>query len=312
MAGAPDRIMVTGANGFVGRHLTAALTAAFPGAELSIPEFDVADVARVEAAVRAARPSSCIHLAALSTNAQVTADESHAWAVNLHGTLHLANAILRHVPDCQLVFVSTADAYGASFRSGIQLDETAPLAPLNTYAATKAAADLALGAMAGQGLRVVRVRPFNHTGPGQSSGLVVAAFARQIVRIESGLQDPVMAVGNLDPRRDFLDVRDVCAAYVACVARRDAIEPGTIVNLGSGTARRIGDILNDLAAIAGVMVQTRADPAKTRGTDVALAWGDTTRARELLGWTPIVPWADTLRDVLDDWRQRIATEPESR
>jgi GDP-4-dehydro-6-deoxy-D-mannose reductase len=311
MVGAPARLLVTGANGFVGRHLTAALAAAFPEAVLLAPEFDVTDSAAVDAAIRAARPDSCIHLAALSTNALAAADEHHAWAVNLHGTLHLAHAIPRHVPECQLVFVSSADAYGASFRRCGMLDENAPLAPLNTYTATKAAADLALGAMAGQGLRVVRLRPFNHTGPGQSSGLVVASFARQIARIEAGLQKPVITVGNLEPRRDFMDVRDVCAAYVACVAHRDAIEPGTIINLASGTPRRIGDILNDLAAMAGVTVETQVDPGRTRATDVAIAWGDAAKARELIGWKPVALWPKTLRDVLDDWRQRIASEPES-
>src|SRR5262249_19286486 len=140
-------------------------------------------------------------------------DEGQAWEVNLHGTLHLARAILRHVPDCQMLFASSADAYGWSFQSGTALAENAPLAPRNTYAATKAAADLALGSMTEQGLRCVRLRPVNHTGPGQSDQFVVAAFARQIARVATGLQPPLLEVGNLDAWRDFLDVRDVCAAY---------------------------------------------------------------------------------------------------
>ena len=169
--------------------------------------------------LRSASPDSCIHLAAISTIAAAQQDQDRAWQVNLHGTLSLAHAILRYAPECQLIFASTADAYGASFEPGAKLDEHAPLAPLNTYSATKAAADLALGSMARQGLRVVRLRPFNHTGPGQTAQFVVAAFARQVARIAAGRQPPVLEVGNLEPRRDFLDVRDVCAAYTACVDR---------------------------------------------------------------------------------------------
>ena len=239
------------------------------------------------------------------------ANEDRAWAVNLHGTLHLGRAILLHAPGCQLVFASSADAYGASFRGGAKLDESAPFAPLNIYAATKAAADLALGAMVEQGLAVVRLRPFNHTGSGQTSGLVVAAFARQIARIESGLQEPAINVGNLDPRRDFLDVRDVCAAYVACVAGRASIEPGAIFNIASGQARRIGDVLDALMEISGVTAEIRVDATRTRTTDVPLAWCDSARALDELGWSAGTPWDQTLRDVLDDWRRRVAVDPES-
>jgi GDP-4-dehydro-6-deoxy-D-mannose reductase len=310
MAVAPRRILVTGATGFVGRHLMVSLAAAFPDATLIAPAFDVADAVDVAKVVRAAAPDACIHLAAISTSAMVRPDEDRAWAVNLHGSLYLARAILIDAPACQLVFASTADAYGESFRPGIKLDERAPLAPLNVYAATKAAADLALGAMAEQRLRVVRVRPFNHTGPGQTSGLVVAAFARQIARIESGLQEPVISVGNLEPRRDFLDVRDVCAAYVACLTRRDVIEPGTIINVASGEARRVGDVLDALLDLAGVTVEIRVDPARTRATDVPLAWCEPAHARDLLGWKPTTQWSQTLRDVLDDWRRRIAVAPQ--
>src|SRR6185312_9544029 len=123
MATSPGRILVTGASGFVGRHLTAAFASAFPDAMLLAPAFDVARAEDVTSAVRSAAPDACVHLAAISTSAQVRANEDRAWAVNLHGTLHLARALLLHAPACQLVFASTADAYGASFRNGAKLDE---------------------------------------------------------------------------------------------------------------------------------------------------------------------------------------------
>ena len=176
------------------------------------------------------------------------------------------------------------------------------------YAATKAAADLALGALAGQRLRVVRLRPFNHTGPGQSADLVIPAFARQVARIAAGLQPPVLEVGNLDTWRDFLDVRDVCAAYVACIDRRATLPPGSILNIGSGRPRRIGDVLAELMTLARVTAEVRVETSRTRGNDVRRTVADAGRARALLGWAPAVPLARTLADVLDDWRQRIGAE----
>jgi len=300
---APRRILLTGAGGFVGRHLTAALAAAFPDAALLTEQVELRDEAAVAAQVAAGQPDVCVHLAAIATVAAARDDEDLAWDVNLHGTLRLARAILRHAPQCRLLFVSSADIY-ANRADGL-LDEEAKLAPRNAYAATKAAADLALGAMLGQGLLVARLRPFNHTGPGQSADLVIAAFARQIARVAAGLQAPVLAVGNLDSFRDFLDVRDVCAAYVACIERGEALPPGTILNLGSGEARRVGDVLAELLALAGVSAEVRAEAARTRPDAAARVAADTARARALLGWRPVVPWSQTLADVLDDWRARV-------
>jgi GDP-4-dehydro-6-deoxy-D-mannose reductase len=304
----PHRILLTGASGFVGRHLRAALAAAYPGAALLADPVDLCDGEAVAASVATARPEVCVHLAAVATQAAARHDENHAWDVNLHGSLRLAHALLRHAPDCQMLFVSSAEAYGGGGVAGAAIDEDVPLAPKNLYAATKAAADLALGAMAGERLRVVRLRPFNHTGPYQSADLVIPAFARQVARIAAGLQPPLLDVGNLDIWRDFLDVRDVCAAYVACIDRRATLPPGIILNIGSGQARRIGDVLTDLMTLAGVTAEVRVETSRTRANDIPRAVADSGRARALLGWAPAVPWSQTLADVLDDWRRRIGAE----
>jgi GDP-4-dehydro-6-deoxy-D-mannose reductase len=299
---------VTGGSGFVGLHLMPALAAAFPDAVLATPKMDIQDAARVEETVRAIKPEVCVHLAAVSAIGAARQAPDHAWKVNFHGTLNLAWALLQAAPACQMVFVSSADAYGASFRAGHALDEAAPLAPLNVYGHTKAAADFVLAGMAAQGLRVVRLRPFNHTGAGQSADFVVPAFARHIARIFAGLQPPVLEVGNLETWRDFLDVRDVCAAYVACIAKREELAPGTILNLASSHARRVGDVLNDLASLANVELTVKVDASRVRGTDIRLACGDASRAQALLGWQPAIPWTQTLQDVLDDWRRRVGSE----
>jgi GDP-4-dehydro-6-deoxy-D-mannose reductase len=298
--------LVTGAGGFVGRHLLPALAQHLPGAEAVHAHADLADPASVEQEVRQVRPDACVHLAAISAVGAAREDPDRAWRVNLGGTLALARAILAHAPGCLLLFVSSADCYGESFRTGERLGEGAPLAPLNPYAATKAAADLALGAMVPEGLRVVRARPFNHTGPGQMPAFAVPAFARQAARIAAGLQPPVVQVGNLEPRRDFLDVRDVCAAYALCLVRGDALPPGTILNLASGEARRIGDVLGDVLREAGVEARVEASAARLRPADLPVARGDAGLAGRLLGWAPGTPWAETLRSVVADWRERVA------
>lgn len=299
------RILVTGAGGFVGQHLLPILRQHFPAAAVHARPFDVTDAAAVDAAIRGARPDAVVHLAAIAAIPAARQDPALAWRVNLDGTLMLARAVLQHVPACTMLFASSADIYGASFRAGMPLDERALPAPLNAYGATKAAADLALGAMAADGLRVIRVRPFNHTGPRQSPAFVVAAFAEQVARIAAGLQPPVLRVGALDPMRDFLDVRDVCAAYAACLARADTLASGTVLNVASGEARRVGDVLQALLDAAGVVAEVRTDSARLRPTDIPVAVGDAGLARRVLGWTPSIPWDRTIADVIADWRARV-------
>jgi len=208
-----------------------------------------------------------------------------------------------------LIHVSSADAYGRSFTAGAPLDETALLAPINVYGATKAAADLALGAMPGPGteggLHVIRLRSFNHAGPGQGDDFALSAFARQVARIASGLQPPVLRTGNLDPERDFLDVRDVVRAYALAIARARTLPNRIILNLASGTPRRIGTVLADLIALARVQITIEPDPARMRPSDIPRSVGDAGLARDLLGWEPHIPWQQTLADVLEDWKSRV-------
>lgn len=307
----PRRILVTGAGGFVAQHLLPQLREAFPAAELVAmggpgARVDLADAGAIEGFVAGVAPDACVHLAGVTAVPAANADPDGAWRVNLLGTLALARALQKARADAVLLFASSAEIYGRSFAVGVKLDEAGVPAPMNTYAATKAAADLALGAMAATGLRVVRMRPFNHTGPGQSASFVVPAFARQVARIAAGLQEPRMQVGALDPLRDFLDVRDVCAAYVAVLARADALAPGAIFNIASGMPRRIGDILAELMRLAGVAAEVSTGTTLLRRAEIPLACGDAGAARQALGWAPAIGWEQTLGDVLADWRARVA------
>lgn len=316
MSFAPARVLVTGAAGFVGRHLLAALRKAFPAAELvpaarppedgaGMRPFDLFDPEGIEALVAEIRPDACVHLAAMAAVQDSFADPDGVWRANVDGTRALAAALLRHAPACLLLHVSSGEVYGLSFGAGAPLDEQAAMQPANPYAAAKAAADLALGEMALRGLRVLRMRPLNHVGPGQSTRFAIPAFASQIARIEAGLQPPVIRTGALDRWRDFLDVRDVCEAYVAAIARSDALPAGLALNIASGRPRRVGDVLADMLRLARVEARVEEAAAALRPTDLRETRCSAAQARQLLGWAPRREWEQTLREVIDSWRAAV-------
>jgi GDP-4-dehydro-6-deoxy-D-mannose reductase len=295
----PGRILITGATGFVGPYVQAACTRAFAGADIVKANADITDRAAVNAMIAAVRPDVVIHLAGIASVPMARRDPDRTYAVNFSGTLNIAYALLELHPQALLINAGSSDCYGDSFRAGVPLDENAALAPLNTYAASKAAADLALGALAAESqLRLVRLRSFNHTGPGQSPAFVIPAFAAQIADIRAGKQAPVLHTGNLTAERDFLDVRDIAAAFACVITHAETLEPGAVFNLASGTARRVGDILGMLIAAAGMEIAVRPDPERMRPVDIARASGNAAKARHLLGWAPAIPFATTLSDVL--------------
>jgi len=310
----PQRILITGAGGFVGRHLLALCAERFPDARLlptgereqaGVHRLDVTDFAAARAIIQEFRPDAVVHLAGVAAVAEANRAAPRTWRVNLGGTCRLARAVLEAAPAAWFLFASSAAVYGRSFRAGLPLSEIAPLAPLDTYAATKAAAEMALSAMVSEGLRLVRLRPFNHIGPGQSEAFAIGAFAAQIARIEAGRQPPELAVGSLAASRDFLDVRDVCAGYLAALERAETLESGIAINLASGTARRIGTVLDELLSRARVAIEVHTDQQRLRPADLAVSVGDAALATRLLGWRPVVPWEKTLSDLLADWRERV-------
>jgi len=314
----PMRILITGANGFVGRHLIAAL-AALPDAPQIVAgtygeeasrlldaravSLDVTDAERTLAVIQAEQPTHVMHLAGISVISQANRDLRKTWEVNTQGTLNVALAIKAGAPACRLIFCSSAQVYGGSFRSGTPLAEDAPLDPENLYAATKAAADILIGQMAKAGLRAIRLRPFNHTGPGQPPQLAVASFASQIAAIERGEQKPVMKVGNLSMRREFLDVRDVVDAYVRTIQRFDTLPNGAVFNIASGEAIALDAILKMLLAMSSTKIKVVPDPELMRPNDTPVMVGNAEAARRALEWTPGHKVADTLKSVLDYYRQ---------
>lgn len=316
-----ERILITGADGFVGRHVIEALLErpgeanrifatcraggrAFP-ASVETVALDVTEPRQVQRVVAETKPTTILHLAAIAATQDAQKDRGRTWSVNLTGTMSLAEATLTSVPDARFIYIGSAEVYGSTFQvqSG-PLDEDATLRPTTSYAASKAAADLLVGQMVHTGLNAVRFRPFNHTGPGQTTRFVVPAFASQIARIEAGLQQPVIKVGNLEPARDFLDVRDVVRAYVQAIFAGE-LRPGSIFNIASGIPRKIASVLRGLCDLSRVEIAVEQDAGVLRRNEVMSATGNAEVGRSALDWQPLIPWEQTLRDVLEEHRNAL-------
>lgn len=308
-SGGPMKVLITGAGGFVGRHLTAALAAAHPDWTLDAPTdgpqgVDITDPAALEAWIRRAQPDLVVHLAAVAAVTASVKDPRLAWDVNLGGTLNLVLALQGFAPRARLLYVSSAEVYGASSNAISTLDETALLQPLNPYAASKAAADILVRQAAADGLLATVMRPFNHTGSGQSEVFVTPNFADQIARIEAGLRPPLIEVGSLDEERDFLDVADVVAAYRLMLEAPSATVAGGVFNVASGVAVRIGDMLETLLSHAALKIEVRVDPSRLRSTPMRRIVGDASRLRAL-GWAPTRALEETVLAVLQDRRRAL-------
>jgi GDP-4-dehydro-6-deoxy-D-mannose reductase len=295
------RILVTGADGFVGSALCARLRARGDAVVATDrAALDVCDAARVRAAVAEARPDALVHLAAISFVPEAEADRAGAFRVNYLGTRHVLAAVAGAAPRCRVLLVSSSAVYGPAAPGAAPFDESAPLAPAGAYARTKAAADLLGAAYAARGLHVLRARPWNHTGAGRPERFVESSFARQLVEIEAGRRPPRLAVGALDSVRDFLHVDDVIDAYLALL---DADAPPGAYNVASGRALTIRALLERLKARAGVRADVVVDPARLRPPDASV--GDAGRLAARTGWAPRRPLEQALDALLAFWRERI-------
>jgi GDP-4-dehydro-6-deoxy-D-mannose reductase len=309
------RALVTGANGFVGRYLVDALHAerveVFAcGGPNDRPErdcvVDVRDARTLRRALEAFKPTVVFHLAAQTFVPEAMRAPVETYEINAMGTARLAEAMRAYADSpMRIVFASSAEVYGARDPREYPLRESLDLRPRNPYGASKAAAEAMLLSEARSfGTDVVIARAFNHIGPGQREDFVVASLAAQLARIAGG-GAPQLLVGNLNAARDFLDVRDVAAAYVA-LARGG--ERGEVYNVCSGRAVTIRDVLRELIAIARVPVEVREDPLRVRSADVPLSVGAPEKLRSRTGWAPQIPLLRSLRDVYEAARA-VAQNP---
>lgn len=299
------KVLVTGSTGFVGGHLVAHLEASgddVTGTDMVHDGIDICDPHAITELVRRVRPEAIYHLAGWADVGGSWSAPTQAFRANAEGTLNVLTAAAEVGVD-RVLAVSSADVYGKVTEAELPLTEDTPLRPVSPYAASKVAADyLALQAWLGRDLPVLRVRAFNHLGPGQTDKFVASALASRIARAELEGGDTI-TVGNLSARRDFTDVRDVARAYRLLVERG---EPGEVYNVCSGTDVSVQDLAEELRGMARRPITFETDPDLLRPVDVPVLRGDHARLTAATGWQPEIPLSRTLSDLLDDWRARIA------
>ena len=300
-AGLTGTPFVTGGSGFAGRHLVELLVSegrapvAPPSSEL-----DLLDRPALEDSVRAAAPGTIFHLAAFSSPRLSWEQPDRALLANIEMTLNVLEAARVEAPGATVLLIGSGQVYGEP--ASLPVDEEAPLDPRNPYAVSKASCDM-LGRQYATafGMRVVRLRPFNHAGPGQADDYVLSTLARQVAEAEaSGGDVALLRTGDVRSARDFTDVRDVVRAYVLAAG----VEPGAY-NVCSGTSVTVGELIALLSAQARVEVRQEDDPRRMRTHDARDMRGSHERLTAASGWEPQIPLAQTVRDTLDWWRKRV-------
>jgi GDP-4-dehydro-6-deoxy-D-mannose reductase len=298
-----SRVLVTGGSGFAGRHLVAACREA--GDDVATAErasgVDLLDAAATRAAVADASPAVVYHLAARAHVGESWRDPAGTLHDNVAMTLNVLEAVRAQAPDATVLVASSSEVYGPPAR--LPVDESAPLRPQNPYAVSKASCDLLAGFEAdAHGLRVIRARAFNHSGPGQEPTYAIASFARQAaVAAEAGAPVLRIVTGNPDTRRDYTDVRDVVRAYRLLAERA---EPGAY-NVCSGVSRSARELIQGLAAAAGAELEHVVDPELVRPNEVMELRGSAAALRAATGWEPEIPIERTLADTVAWWREQL-------
>ena len=298
------RVLVTGAQGFVGRHLVPQLEESGHRVTATDRELDITSLAVLSEGVRTIRPEAVVHLAAQSSVAASWDDPRATFRLNYVGSLNLLHAVAQEAPGARVLLIGSSDIYGSDPASEERpIAETQPPQPESPYARSKASAE-ALGLQAAAlGHDVVSVRAFTHIGAGQSEAFMASSFARQVAELEAGRREPLLRVGNLASVRDVLDVRDVVRAYEALLEPR---VPSGVYNVASGRGVQVREILDALLELAGVEATIEVDAERFRPTDYRI--GDATKLREATGWEPRIPLRETLTGLLDYWREHLSRE----
>ncbi|MBI4313373.1 MAG: GDP-mannose 4,6-dehydratase [Candidatus Omnitrophica bacterium] len=316
------RVLITGITGFAGSHLADILLergdVELHGMErwrsktdnidhikskIVMHECDLRDASSIRKVLELSRPDRIFHLAAQSFVPTSWSAPAESLTTNIIGQLNIFEAVRHLGVNPWIQIAGSSEEYGMVYPDEIPIKESNPLRPLSPYAVSKVGQDL-LAYQYHQSfkLNVVRTRGFNHTGPRRGNVFVESNFAQQIARIERGVQEPVIKVGNLKAKRDYTDVRDMVRAYWLALEKG---EPGEVYNICSGTAFPIESVLQKLLGMSTVKVRVEQDPARMRPSDVELLQGDNGKFVARTGWKPQIGFDKTLRDLLEYWRERI-------
>ncbi len=320
------RALITGITGFAGSHLADYLLADHPDVEVfgtrrwrsrteniehlgdrvELVECDLNDASAVQTTLAEVRPDLIFHLAAQSFVPASWKAPAETLSTNINSQTHIFEAIRSLGLDCTIQIAGSSEEYGLVLPDEVPITEDNPLRPLSPYAVSKVGQDLlAYQYFKSYGLKTIRTRGFNHTGPRRGEVFVTSNFAKQIASIEAGLQEPVIRVGNLSAQRDFTDVRDTVRAYWIAVEKGT---PGEVYNIASGKAITIRELLDRLLALSQAEVELEVDPDRLRPSDVEILLGDYSKLEADTGWKPRIPLQTTLQDTLDFWRNRVGTQ----
>ena len=301
-------ILVTGSEGFVGTYLVKVLKDTLnkiipichplllPKRGRYIP-LDILNAEATREVMKTYNPDTVFHLAALSSVAKSFRDRPITYNTNIIGTLNLLEAAKNLSKHVRFFFVSTCEIYGG----GQNLTETAEIVLKNPYAVSKYAAELICKEYSSEGIDWTVLRPFNHTGPGQSEDFVLPTIAKQIAEIEKGKRPPLIEIGNTEITREFMNIEDVAAAYKIAIER---CPPGEIYNISSGKGYTIGQAIGTLRNLSKAMFETRVDTGKIRKIDIPVLIGNGDKFSKLTGWHPKMKVEKTLEDLLNFWRAK--------
>jgi GDP-4-dehydro-6-deoxy-D-mannose reductase len=315
------RVLITGITGFVGSHLADFLLArggvdiygivrwrsrtenvSHLQGKVKFMECDLRDAGSTRDIIEEVRPEYIFHLAAQSFVPTSWNAPSESLVTNVIGQLNIFEAVRKIKLDCRIQLACSSEEYGLVKEDELPITEDNPLRPLSPYGVSKVGQDL-LGYQYFMSYKmdIVRTRGFNHTGPRRAPVFVCSDFAKQIADIEKGLKEPVIRVGNLDAKRDFTDVRDMVRAYLLALEKGKG---GAVYNICSGRSWSMKEVLDMLLSMTDAKIEVEVDKARLRPSDVPVLLGDCSRFKKDTGWEPTIPFEQTLKDIIDYWRNR--------
>jgi len=271
--------------------------------KLNLMEADITDPFSMKRVVATVKPDRIFHLAAQSYVPVSWIAPAETLHTNIIGEVNLLEAVRAAGIDPIIHIAGSSEEYGLIFPEELPVKETNPLRPLSPYGVSKVAQEmLAYQYFMSYGLKTIVTRGFNHEGPRRGEVFVTSSFAKQVAEIEKGLRPPVLYVGDLSSRRDWSDVRDFVRAYWLALEKGT---PGEVYNIGSGVAREVREMLDILLSMTDVNIKVEVDPARLRPSDVKVLICDAAKFRQATGWEPQIPFEQTMKDLLDYWRERV-------